>query len=105
MKRVYAYHSIIDRFLYHEEIMISDGWLVGDIIAIHSWTVADIEKSHKFCDIIQDLKNGKKAWLSDWIPGNYIYLDPKDGIVFHQMKSFFFTPAFNDFLAEDWMEI
>ncbi len=81
-------------YVYNEDIMISDGWLIDG----H-------EEEFKFCDIIPYLQQGLKAKLKDW-KETFIYLDKSQkSLVVHSMDIFPFTPCFNDFLAQDWVVI
>ena len=90
---VHSYQPTFERYLYTEDIMISQDWMVqGD------------PEPKDFCEIIPDLQKGLKAWMSNWNPEFYIILDPNDGLVLHKMSRFSFNPTFNDFLAEDWIE-
>jgi hypothetical protein len=91
---VKSFQPRLSHYLYNEDIMVSDGWLVeGD------------EKEYNFCEMIPLLQNGSKAKMKDW-KDQFIYLDPNEKVlVINSMDIFPFTPQFNDFAAQDWMEI
>ncbi len=81
-------------YIYNEDIMVSDGWLIDGK-----------EGEFKFCDIIPYLQKGYKAKLKNW-KAMFIYLDQSiKGLVVNSMDIFPFTPQFDDFLAQDWVEI
>lgn len=81
-------------YIYNEDIMVSDGWLVDDK-----------PEEYKFCDIISMLQQGSKAKLKDWRE-MFIYLDyATKALVCHSMDAFPFTPQFADFVAQDWIEL
>jgi hypothetical protein len=81
-------------YIYNEDIMVSDGWLVDDN-----------SEEYKFCNIIPFLQQGSKAKLKDW-KEMFIYLDQgTKSLVCHSMDAFPFTPQFSDFVAEDWVVI
>jgi len=79
-------------YAYNEDIMISDGWIV------------DGEKDEfKFYDIIPFLQKGKKAWLKDWVE-MYIHYDQQSAaIVLNSMEPYAFIPAYDAFIAQDWV--
>lgn len=81
-------------YLYNEDIMISDGWIIDGR-----------EEEFEFCDLILYLVGGLRAWRKDWID-MFIYLD-KDAksLVIHSMDVFPFTPDFDSFTAYDWIEL
>lgn len=81
-------------YIYNEDIMVSDGWLVDGQ-----------SDEYKFCDIIPFLQQGTKAKLKDWNE-TFIYLDRgTKGLVVHSMDAFPFIPDFDSFVAQDWIEI
>jgi hypothetical protein len=81
-------------YVYNEDIMVSDGWLIDGK-----------EEEFKFCDIIPYLQQGSKAKLKEW-KEMFIYLDQSiKGLVVNSMDIFPFTPQFDDFVAQDWVEI
>lgn len=91
---VKSYQPKLAHFLYNEDIMVSDGWVVDGI-----------EGEFKFCDIISYLQQGARARLNEW-KESFIYLDPTDKVlVVNSMEIFPFTPQFSDFVAQDWVEI
>ncbi len=92
--KVHSYQPVLEHYLCTEDIMISDGWMVDGTA-----------EPKKFCDIIPDLQKGAKAWMSDWKPEFYIYLDSASGLILHKMSLFSFTPCFSDFKADDWIEL
>ena len=87
-----SYKSYINYYAYSEDIMVSEDWLIeGD------------EKEYRFCEIIPFLQKGCKARLSNW-NDKFIYLDKSEKrLVISFKERFDFTPAFDDFLAEDWV--
>lgn len=92
--KVSSYQPVLEHYLYSEDIMVSEGWVVEGA-----------PQADTFCKIIPDLQMGAKAWMCDWKPEFYIYLDPKDGLILHKMSKFSFTPSFEDFKANDWIEV
>ena len=91
-KDVKSYQPKLSAYIYNEDIMVSDGWLVDDN-----------PEEYRFCDIISYLQQGSKAKLKEW-KETFIYLDHSTkALVCHSMDAFPFTPQFNDFLAQDWM--
>tara|TARA_R110000868_G_scaffold90899_3_gene251957 strand:+ start:3897 stop:4271 length:375 start_codon:yes stop_codon:yes gene_type:complete len=91
---VKSYQPKLAHFVYNEDIMVSDGWLVDGV-----------EGSFKFCDIISYLQQGARARLSEWKEA-FIYLDSTDKVlVINSMEIFPFTPQFSDFVAQDWIEL
>ncbi len=81
-------------YVYNEDIMVSDGWIVESKIG-----------EFKFCDIIEFLKKGYKAMLKDW-KETFIYLDQSTKmLVVNSMEVFPFIPQFDDFVAQDWVVI
>jgi hypothetical protein len=91
---VKSFQPRLAHYIYNEDIMVSDEWLVDDD-----------EKEYSFCEIIPFLQNGSKARIKHWKEA-FIYLDTKEKVlVISSMEPFPFTPQFNDFAAQDWMEI
>ena len=93
-KIVNSYQPRISPYLYDEDIMVSDGWLVeGET------------DEFPFCEVVIYLQEGLKAMLKDW-KDMYIYLDrPTKSLVAHSMDVFPFTPDFESFIATDWIEL
>jgi hypothetical protein len=92
--KVHSYQPVVEHYAYNEDIMVSENWMVDGAT-----------ESKSFCEIIPDLQNGSKAWMSDWKPEFFIYLDPQSGLVLHRMSQFPFNPSFEDFKANDWIEL
>jgi hypothetical protein len=91
---VRSYQPKLSPYIYNEDIMISNGWLIDDK-----------EEEFAFCDIIPFLLKGAKAKLSAW-KDSFIYFDnASKSLVLHSMDMFPFIPAFEAFVAEDWIEI
>lgn len=89
-----SFQPKLKHFMYDENIMMSEGWFVDDK-----------KDSLKFCEIVNYLKNGSVAKKSDW-KNCFIYLDKLEKVlVLSYMDIFPFVPQFNDFLAEDWIEL
>lgn len=81
-------------YIYNEDIMVSDGWLIEGKV-----------EEMNFCDIIPYLQKGGKAKMRDW-KEMFIYLDQSiKSLVVNSMDVFPFTPQFDDFVAQDWVEI
>ncbi|MCF1193181.1 DUF2829 domain-containing protein [Mangrovimonas sp. AS39] len=91
---VKSFQPKLSPYIYNEDIMVSDGWMVeGD------------ENEYKFCDIIPFLQQGKHARLKDW-NNMYIYLDRQNKmLVVHSMEVLPFVPDFDSFVAQDWIEL
>lgn len=81
-------------YIYDDDIMVSDGWLVEGK-----------EEEYKFCDIIPFLQSGLKAMLKDW-KEMFIFVDRSTrSLVVHSMDQMPFIPDFESFTAIDWIEI
>ena len=94
---VKSFQPKLSPYLFNEDIMISDGWLLAD-----NWINS---KEYKFCDIILFLQEGSQAKLRDW-DDIFIYLDKDTGmLVLYSMEVFPFIPDFQSFVAEDWIEL
>lgn len=91
---VLSFQPVVEHYLYTEDIMVSDGWITEGVT-----------EARKFSEIIPDIKNGSRAWMSDWQPDFYISLDKTDGLVIHKMSKFDYHPSFDDFNADDWIEV
>ncbi len=90
---VHAYQPKIIVYQYHEDIMLSDGWIVDGE-----------EGEKKFCDIITPLTQGKTAKQKDW--NGFIYFDPNGKqLIFSCMEAFPYSPDFESFVATDWMTV
>ncbi len=91
---VKSYQRKLMSYIYTEDIMISDGWLVDEK-----------EGEFKFSEIIEMLSEGHRAKLKDW-KDSYIYLDfDTKSLVCRSMEAFPFVLQFTDFMAEDWIVI
>lgn len=91
---VKSYQPKLSAYIYNEDIMVSDGWLIEDN-----------KEEQKFYEIIPDLQAGKKAHMKDW-KERYIYLDQTlKGLAMHSMEMFPFSIDFGSFIAQDWVEI
>lgn len=91
---VKSYQPKLAHFIYNEDIMVSDGWLVDGV-----------EGEFKFCDIINYIQQGARARLKDWKEA-FIYLDQSEKVlVINSMEIFPFIPQFSDFAAQDWIEL
>lgn len=91
-KDVKSYQPILKNYLYTEDIMVSDGWIVEGK-----------DDEFKFCDIIPLLQQGLKAKLKDW-KESFIFLDkPTKCLILKSMEAFPFIPDFESFTAEDWI--
>jgi hypothetical protein len=89
--QVKSFQPRLDAYVYNENTMISEGWLViGE------------EKKFTFCEIIPFLLRGRKAKLSDW-EDCFIYLDKStSSLILRTMDIFSFKPDFHSFCAQDW---
>jgi hypothetical protein len=93
---IHCYQPKLIHYVYNEDIMASDGWIVEGVD----------DKEWMFYDIIQFLKDGRKARLHDWSKETYIYYDPSAQLlVYYSMDIFPYTPGFDSFMAQDWMII
>ncbi len=91
---VKSFQPKLSPYIYNEDIMVSDGWVV-----------IGQEGEFNFCDIIPYLYQGFKARLKDWKEA-FIYLDQSQkSLIVHSMDIFQFTPSFKDFLSQDWVEL
>lgn len=91
---VKSYQPKLTPYVYNEDIMISDGWLVDSS-----------QDEFTFCDIIPHLLNGARAKLKDW-KETFIYLDnASKSLVCYSMEAFPFIPEFESFVAQDWIEL
>ncbi len=91
---VLSYQPILEPYSYNEDIMVSDGWMTEEA-----------KESKKFSEIIPELQKGMRAWMSDWKSEFYIYLESGTRLVIHKMGKFDYYPSFEDFRAEDWIEV
>lgn len=91
--KVISYQPRLINYIYDEDIMVSDGWLVeGDT------------KEYSFCNIIPFLNDGKRVHMVDW-KDSYLFFDNASGnLVLHMMESLPFVPGFDSFVATDWIE-
>ncbi len=93
-KDVKSFQPLLSAYIYNEDIMVSDGWLVEGN-----------KKEYRFCDIIPLIQQGARAKLKEW-KEMFIYLDyDTKALVCHSMDAFPFTPQFSDFVAQDWVVI
>lgn len=91
---VKSYQPKLTNYIYNEDIMISDGWVVEGQ-----------DGEHRFCDIVGWLQQGFKARLKDW-KEPFIYLDKQtNSLVLYCMEVMPFIPDFDSFVAQDWIEI
>lgn len=91
---VKSFQPKLSPYIYNEDIMVSDGWLIDEN-----------PDKYKFCDIIPFLQKGSKAKLKAWNE-MFIYLDASTkSLVVHSMDAFPFLPDFESFVAQDWIEI
>ena len=91
-KDVKSYQPKLQPYVYDEDIMISNGWLVEG----H-------EGEFNFYDIIDFLQQGVKAKRSDW-KESYIYFDRTSKIlVIHSMDVFPYSVDFESFVSQDWV--
>jgi hypothetical protein len=91
---VKSFQPKLSAYHYNEDIMISEGWMVEGN-----------EEEMSFCDIISFLQKGYKAKMKEW-KECFIYFDHSiNGLVVHSMEPFPYTPDFDSFIAEDWIEI
>ena len=92
--QVNSYQPKLSQYIYDEDIMVSDSWLVEGI-----------ENPMSFCEIIPYLQKGIKAKMESWDDG-YIYYDQSSkGLLIQTMMVFQFLPDFASFVAEDWIEV
>lgn len=81
-------------FVYSEDIMVSDGWVV-----------VGSELEYSFCKIIPMLQKGHHAALNTW-KDMYIFLNaPTKMLVIHSMEVQPYIPDFGSFTSEDWIEL
>lgn len=89
-----CYQPKLQPYIYNENIMVSDGWMVEGV-----------EGEFKFYDIIDQLQAGKKCHLKEW-KETYIYLDRSiKTLVIHSMEVFPFAIDFAAFMAQDWVGV
>jgi len=82
-------------YAYDKDIMISEDW----------YLLNDDEKKYKFTEIIPLLLQGFKFKLKGW-EDSYIYYDTfAKSILLIRMVIRDYIPAFEDFVADDWIEI
>lgn len=93
---VKAYQPRLRLFVYHEDIMTSDGWVV----------VGEEDKKYEFCQIIPFIQQGKKVKLDSWNK-EYICKDRMTReIILHSIDCDTpFIPDFESFEAKDWVEV
>ena len=94
-KDLKCYRSMVRPYVYNEQIMLSEGWLVSEV-----------EGNHQFYEIIDLLKNGKKAYLPEWKEHTYITLDNVSGsLLISCIEEFPFIIEFKDMSLNDWVVI
>jgi len=92
--QVNSYQPKLSNYLYDEDIMISEGWLVEGI-----------EKPMSFCNLIPYLQEGLKAKQEKWNETYIFYDHATKGILIQTMSDFPFIPDFLSFVAQDWIEL
>ncbi|CAB4128187.1 hypothetical protein UFOVP100_15 [uncultured Caudovirales phage] len=91
---VKSFQPQLNRYYYNEDIMTSTGWMVNNE-----------DGTYTFAEIIPLLLNGYKIKLRDWNE-KYIFLDINERyLVLHSMEICAFTPDFDSFIADDWIEL
>lgn len=91
---VKAFHPKLLPYIYNEDIMVSDGWLIEGK-----------QDEYNFCDIIPFLESGAKAKLKDW-KETFIYLDRvTKSLVVYSMEPLPYLPDFESFVEQDWIEL
>lgn len=91
---VKSYQPKLSPFVYNEDIMVSDGWLVEGQ-----------PEAMTFCEAVPFLQQGLHAKLNTW-DETYIFLDRQSkSLVVHTMDTFPFLPDFESFLSTDWIEL
>lgn len=96
---VKSFQPKLTPYIYDEDIMVSDGWLIDE-----NNNFSD-QKEYKFCDIIPFLTRGYKVKLKEWNE-TFVYFDRDSKIlVVNSMSIFPFIPDFSSFIAEDWIEL
>lgn len=92
-KEIKCYQPSLSPYSYNEEIMLSKEWLLNDGLTHYA-----------FYEIIDFLRQGHTARMSDWSEGCYIYFDKElKVLVSSTIQPISFTPDFASFIAEDWM--
>lgn len=94
-EHVRSYQVSIESFLYNEDILISDEWIVYGI-----------EGTHKFYDITLFLQRGLKVTKNFWPESTFIYYDNSEkNILIHSMRAVQYKIDFDSFFKNDWIEI
>jgi hypothetical protein len=93
-KQIEAYSPRINHYIYNEEIMLSDGWLVEGM-----------DGERKFYDIIDYIAQGATIRLKGWGEKFVFYDKIEHSLVIHSMELNYYKPDFEDFAAKDWMII
>lgn len=93
-KKLKSFQPMWVAFLYENEILLSDGWLLEGR-----------DEEFTFCDLIPYLQRGEKAQCKDW-GAMFIYYDNTSKILCNQtIEETKFTLEFDSFVATDWMAI
>lgn len=89
-----TYQNKLDVFIYDEDIMLSNGWLlIGDT------------KEYSFVDLLPLLYKGAKATHKEW-EKSYFYLElVTKTLIISTIYEQSFVPDFMSFLADDWIEL
>ncbi len=98
-----SYRESICEFVYSEDIMISEGWVISED---NKDTVEfNYMNEYSFYEIISFLKEGYLAKPKEWNDA-FIFFHPEDKmLVKNSMHEYVFVPLFGDFVAQDWVII
>ncbi len=91
---VISYAPCVKYYIYDEDILISNGWLLGND-----------KKEYNFSQIIPHLRNGVRAKLKDWNDSYIYYSSQERDVMLYTIEQTKFIPNFKDFLADDWITL
>jgi len=89
-----AFEYILMHYPYSCETMVSEGW-----------TVDGIDGEFTFPEIIPYLMNGRMAKRADWVDSRIFMDEFRKSIVYRRREIALFTPHFESFIANDWIEL
>ncbi len=90
---ILCFRYALNNYIYDQSVLLSKGWLIDDG-----------NKEHEFVEIIESLQKGSRAKLKEW-GDSYIFLDKtQKTLVYRTNIQHSYIPAYEDFVAIDWIE-
>lgn len=98
-----SYRESMSEFVYSEDIMISEGWVISE--DNNHTEKFNYMKEYCFYEIMPFLLEGFLAKPKEWTE-DFIFFQPNDKMLVRKsMEQYAFVPLFGDFISEDWMVI